>query len=199
MKFLPAILWFMNWTPVSSLCAIIAREGKKTIIMKIQTIIEKLRRPSAYLHSAESIEVFQTHISVVFLAGDFAYKTKKPPELGFLDYSTLEKRLHFCREEVRLSRRLAPDVYLGVVPILHQHGSVVVEERSIYESEGRPRNNIAEYAVKMKRRRMSALSGHFWNGGNLRKNCWTVLQRSLLTFTVRLISSKKFPESVTGR
>ena len=119
--------------------------------MKIQTIIEKLRRPSAYLHSAESIEVFQTHISVVFLAGDFAYKTKKPPELGFLDYSTLEKRLHFCREEVRLSRRLAPDVYLGVVPILHQHGSVVVEERSIYESEGRPRNNIAEYAVKMKR------------------------------------------------
>jgi len=120
-------------------------------IMELEKIIETLRQPSAYPDPVGSIEVFQTHISVVFLAGDFAYKIKKPISLGFLDYSTLEKRLHFCREEVRLNRRLSPDVYLEVVPILHQYGSLVIEERSTNDPESRSRNNIKEYAVKMKR------------------------------------------------
>ena len=65
----------------------------------------------------DAVEVHQTHISVVFLAGPFAYKIKKPVNLGFVDFSTLEKRQHFCEEEVRLNRRLAPHVYLGVVPV----------------------------------------------------------------------------------
>src|SRR4029077_19924879 len=76
-----------------------------------------LSRPEAYPHAVDAIEVHQTHISVVFLAGPFAYKVKKPINLGFLDFSTLAKRKHFCEEEVRLNRRLAPDVYLGVVPV----------------------------------------------------------------------------------
>jgi aminoglycoside phosphotransferase family enzyme/predicted kinase len=85
--------------------------------IEVTTLIEALSRPEAYRHLANTIEVHQTHISVVFLAGPFAYKLKKPVNLGFLDFSTLDKRKHFCEQEVRLNRRLAPQVYLGVVPI----------------------------------------------------------------------------------
>ena len=87
--------------------------------MELRCLITGLSDPAAYPHSigAETVEVRQTHISVVFLAGPYAYKVKKPVDLGFLDFSTLEKRRHFCEEEVRLNRRLAPTVYLGVVPV----------------------------------------------------------------------------------
>ena len=85
--------------------------------MDLPRLIEVLSASGAYPHPVEAVEVRQTHISVVFLAGPFAYKIKKPVNLGFLDFSTLEKRRHFCEEEVRLNRRLAPAVYLGVVPI----------------------------------------------------------------------------------
>ena len=53
----------------------------------------------------------------MFLTGRFAYKIKKPLELGFLDFSSLDKRRHSCEEELRINRRLAPDLYLDVVPI----------------------------------------------------------------------------------
>jgi aminoglycoside phosphotransferase family enzyme/predicted kinase len=85
--------------------------------MNLPELIAGLSRPQAYPHPVESVEVRQTHLSVVFLAGDRAYKVKKPVDLGFADYTTLEKRRHFCDEEVRLNRRLAPAVYLGVVPV----------------------------------------------------------------------------------
>lgn len=86
-------------------------------VIDVATMIEALRRPEAYAHPVESVEVHQTHISLVFLAGPFAYKVKKSVNLGFLDFSTLAQRKHFCEEEVRLNRRLAPQVYLGVIPI----------------------------------------------------------------------------------
>jgi len=85
--------------------------------MDIARLIDALRRPETYPHPVEDVEILQTHISVVALAGPYAYKVKKPLNLGFLDFRTPEARLHFCREEVRLNRRLAPDVYLGVVPL----------------------------------------------------------------------------------
>lgn len=82
-------------------------------------MIEALSDSAAYPYAAEAMEVRQTHISAVFLAGAYAYKIKKPVNPGFLDFSTLEKRLHYCEEEVRLNRRLAPHVYSGVVPVVH--------------------------------------------------------------------------------
>src|SRR5579875_243626 len=85
--------------------------------MDLAELIEALSSPAVYPQPVEKVEVRQTHISVVFLAGVHVYKIKKPVNPGFLDFSTLEKRLHFCREEVRLNRRLAPDVYLAVVPV----------------------------------------------------------------------------------
>lgn len=93
------------------------RAAGYTTGMDLPDLIALLSRPEAYPHPVASVEVRQTHISVVFLAGDFAYKVKKPVDLGFLDFTTLEKRRHFCDEETRLNRRLAPGVYLGVVLI----------------------------------------------------------------------------------
>jgi len=84
----------------------------------LQDIIRGLRMGAAYPHPVDDVRVLHTHVSVVFLAGDFAYKVKKPVDLGFLDFTTLDRRRHFCHEEVRLNRRLAPDVYHGVVPII---------------------------------------------------------------------------------
>ena len=59
----------------------------------------------------------ETHISFIVLTGDFAYKIKKPVDLGFLDFSTLEKRKYYCEQELILNRRTAPDIYLDVVAV----------------------------------------------------------------------------------
>lgn len=80
-------------------------------------LIEALQNPALFDHSVEHFEVIETHISWVLLTGPYAYKIKKPVNLGFLDFSTLEKRRFFCLEELRLNRRLAPDLYVDVVPI----------------------------------------------------------------------------------
>jgi hypothetical protein len=109
--------------------------------MELAGLIEALSQADAYPHPVGDVEVHHTHISVVFLAGAFAYKVKKPVELGFLDFTTLEKRRYFCEEEVRLNRRLAPTVYLGVVPVTCQG------ERLRVEGPGEP----VEWAVKMER------------------------------------------------
>src|SRR5262245_22809428 len=85
--------------------------------MELARLIDALSKPSAYPFPVQAVEVYHTHISVVFLAGPYAYKVKKPVDMGFLDFRTLDKRRHFCDEEVRLNRRLAPSVYLGVAPI----------------------------------------------------------------------------------
>ncbi len=78
-----------------------------------------LSAPEAYPHAPASVTVLETHMSYVFLAGERVYKLKKPVRYPFLDFSTLGAREHNCREEVRLNRRLAPDVYLGVVPLTY--------------------------------------------------------------------------------
>src|SRR5258708_7764284 len=93
------------------------RACEKETRMELADLIAALARPGAYPYPVGCIAVCQTHISVVFLAGPFAYKVKKPVKLSFADFSTLELRHHFCEEEVRLNRRLAPTVYLGVVPV----------------------------------------------------------------------------------
>lgn len=85
--------------------------------MDLAALIAVLSDPVAYPVPVDHIEVLQTHISVVFLAGPYVYKLKKPVEFGFVDFTTREKRRFYCEEEVRLNRRLAPDVYLGVVPL----------------------------------------------------------------------------------
>ncbi|KVW93745.1 AAA family ATPase [Thiobacillus denitrificans] len=80
-------------------------------------LIRSLHDPACYDHAAGPVRLIETHISWVLLTGEFAYKIKKPLDLGFLDFSSLDKRLHVCCDEVQLNRRLAPAIYLDVVPI----------------------------------------------------------------------------------
>ncbi len=80
-------------------------------------LIQSLQNPAVWPEGRGPDQVIETHISTVLLVGDYAYKIKKPLNLGFLDFSTLERRHHFCLEEVRLNGRLAPDIYIDVIPI----------------------------------------------------------------------------------
>ncbi|HYT95278.1 MAG TPA: hypothetical protein VEL76_41555, partial [Gemmataceae bacterium] len=107
--------------------------------MELPQLIAELSQTAAYPEPGSSVEIQQTHISVVFLTRRFAYKLKKPVNLGFVDFSTLERRKHFCDEEVRLNRRLAPHVYLGVVPIVSTANGVRVEGTG----------EVIDWAVKM--------------------------------------------------
>ncbi len=104
-------------------------------------LIDALLRPECYPHPVQTpIRLRQTHISWVLLTGSYAYKIKKPVNFGFLDFTTLAKRHFYCREELRLNRRLAAPIYLEVVPI---SGTV---ERPEVGGSGTP----IEYAVKMR-------------------------------------------------
>ena len=102
--------------------------------------LEALLKPQAYPQKPPKVELIQTQMSFVFLAGDYVYKVKKPVNLGYLDYTTLEKRHFFCQQELELNRRLCSDVYLAVVPIVEDQDELYVE------GEG----NAVEYAVKMR-------------------------------------------------
>jgi len=82
-----------------------------------QQLVSSLQRSEAFPHPVQEIRVLETHISWVILTGLYAYKIKKPVDLGFLDFSTVELRKHFCEEELRLNRRFTPDLYIDVVPI----------------------------------------------------------------------------------
>jgi aminoglycoside phosphotransferase family enzyme len=103
-------------------------------------VVEALMKPETYDEDAGSIELIQTHISFVFLTRNFVYKVKKAVNLGFLDFTTLEKRRFFCEKELELNRRLCRDMYLEVVPINKADAIKVKGEGA-----------TVEYAVKMKR------------------------------------------------
>jgi aminoglycoside phosphotransferase family enzyme/predicted kinase len=119
--------------------------------LPFEELVRALSDPGAFPDSPSSVECIQTHISAVFLAGGRAYKIKKPRDLGFLDFTTLDLRRHFCHEEVRLNRRLAPAVYEGVVPILREDGAVRVSEVVCESPDEEPPGEIVEWAVRMVR------------------------------------------------
>jgi uncharacterized protein len=85
--------------------------------------VRALLRPEAYAHRADELCLRETHASWVILAGAYAYKIKKPVDLGFLNFSTIERRAADCVDEVRLNRRLCPDVYRGVVDVSMRDGT----------------------------------------------------------------------------
>jgi aminoglycoside phosphotransferase family enzyme len=103
-------------------------------------VMRALLEPQAYPHKPQKVELVQTQMSSIFLTGEYVYKIKKPVNLGYLDYTTLEKRHYFCHQELELNRRLCPSVYLAVVPIVEEKGQLHIE------GQGKP----IEYAVKMK-------------------------------------------------
>ena len=103
--------------------------------------VDFLKNPASYAPPPATVEVRETHMSWVFLAGPHVYKLKKPVRFPYLDFSTLARREFACRAELRLNRRLAPDVYLGVVPLTKAEGGLAIG------GEGTP----LDWLVKMKR------------------------------------------------
>jgi uncharacterized protein len=109
-------------------------------------LVEAMMRPGFYPDSPARVELKQTHISYVFIAGGFVYKIKKPVHFAFLDCSGLAARFHYCCEEMRLNARLSPGVYLGVFAILKRADSFVLGPEVTAEHP-----EAVEYAVKMRR------------------------------------------------
>jgi aminoglycoside phosphotransferase family enzyme/predicted kinase len=108
--------------------------------VSVHALTEALRRPGSYPHPVCRIAVVETHLSWVFLTGSYAYKIKKPLDLGFADFSTLERRRHCCEEELRLNARYAPGLYLEVVAIR------ATRDGAALHGDG----PVIEYAVKMR-------------------------------------------------
>jgi aminoglycoside phosphotransferase family enzyme/predicted kinase len=126
--------------------------------MNLPPLIQTLLDPRRYPHPVAQVDVLETHISWVLLAGEFAYKLKKPVTLPFLDYGTVEKRRACCHAELRLNRRYAPDLYLGVV-----------------EFDGEP-------AVKMRRFDELARLDHVSRRGELTPAHLSALARTIVAF-----------------
>lgn len=119
--------------------------------MDPQELLTDLARPEALPEAGPDVDVRQTHISLVFLTGERVYKVKKTLALwGFLDYATLEARRRCCEEEVRINRRLAPDVYLGVLPVVRRDGRLAVGGAG----------EVVDWAVVMRRLRDDATLAH---------------------------------------
>ena len=135
---------------------------------------------------SQPVETIETHISTVLLAGEFAYKLKKPVSLGFLDFSTLAQRRFFCEEELRLNRRTAPQIYLDVVPIA---GSIDVPSIGA----GEP---VLDYAVRMRRFDTAAVLDQVARDGRLTADAIDRLAQAIARFHAAAV--RVGPESGFG-
>lgn len=135
-------------------------------------LIQGLLRPEAYPHPVGRFQVLETHISWIILTGDYAYKLKKPVNLGFVDFTSLARRHHFCDEEIRLNRRLAPELYLAVQPV---YGT---REHGTFCGSGEP----IEYAVQMRQFDQQELLPAVLERGELRPEQFDQLAETIAAF-----------------
>jgi aminoglycoside phosphotransferase family enzyme len=108
--------------------------------LDIPALQKALLNPAVYPDKPKEVKLIETHISLLFLTGNDVYKVKKPVDFGFLDFTSLEKRRHFCEREVTLNRRLSAGIYLGVVKITRDQDQISIDGKG----------EIVEYAVRMK-------------------------------------------------
>lgn len=127
--------------------------------MTTEQLIEALLEPDSYPHPVEVITTIETHISIVFLTGEFAYKLKKPVDFGFLNFSTLENRKKFCQLEVALNQRTAPELYLGVYEVFsaptentHASSQIIIKPQQAGNktAESQQTETVLDYLVKMR-------------------------------------------------
>ncbi len=138
----------------------------------LPAVIQAMLRPEFYPHPVTGeVELMQTHVSYVLLTGDYVYKVKKPVNYGFLDFSDLPKRQHFCHEELRLNQRGAADLYLEVVSI-GQSGETFTL------GSGEP----VEYAVKMKQFPQANLLSEMFDRGEVTIDTMRDLAKVVATF-----------------
>jgi uncharacterized protein len=136
-------------------------------------LVQQMLQPEFYPHAvSKPVQLIQTHVSYVFITGDFVYKLKKPVNFGFLDFSTLEKRKHFCHEELRLNQRGAAELYLEVVPITEENGTAVLN------GAGEP----VEYVVKMRQFPQETLLSEMYDRGELTEQHLIDLAKTLAEF-----------------
>lgn len=141
-----------------------------------EALVQALKNPASYPHPVDEVLVRETHISWVFLAGEFAYKLKKPVNFGFLDYSSLEQRKHFCELELKLNQRLAPEFYLNVLPL---SGSATAPS---FNDASAP----FEYLLKMRRFDDSKLLNALQQSGQLKESHLLQLAKQLADFHLKL-------------
>ncbi|MCP6762597.1 MAG: AAA family ATPase [Fischerella sp. CENA71] len=147
--------------------------------VSIPPLIEQMLQPGFYPHAVqEPVKLIQTHVSYVLLTGDYVYKLKKPVNFGFLDYSTLEKRQHFCEEELRLNQRGAGELYLEVLPI-----SLVGEQYQLGGTEA------VEYALKMRQFPQEALLSEMFEQGKLEEKHIAELGRVVAEFHRKAVTN----------
>lgn len=148
------------------------QEGNTLSDSPANTLIQALHNPALFDHAVNEFQVIETHISQVLLTGDYAYKIKKPMNFGFLDFSTLAQRKHFCEEELRLNKRLAEPLYLKVIPVT-----------------GTPQNPVLggsgeafEYVLQMRQFRQQDLFDRLQERGKLEPHYLTTLARQAAQF-----------------
>lgn len=151
--------------------------------MALAPLIQAMLEPGFYPHPVDRCRLIETHISWIILTGDFAYKIKKPLNLGFLDFSSLEKRHHCCTEELRLNRRLAPTIYLDVVAI---GGS---EQQPLFATEP-----ALEYAVRMRQFDPDAQLDHLLGEDQLNDAMIDALARKVAGFHRDIAHDEAPPE-----
>jgi aminoglycoside phosphotransferase family enzyme len=143
-------------------------------------IEDELTKTSAYPEQTKHVEMLQTHISFIFITDDYVYKVKKPVDFGFLDFTTLEKRLEYCQKEVELNARLSPEVYLGVVKITDEKEALVIDGAG----------EVVEYAVKMKKIPMDRLMETLLEKGELTEDMVVGVAKKIADFHSRAATSK---------
>lgn len=134
--------------------------ARRSTMISLESKLAFLRQPGSYHERVYRVEAIETHMSWVFLTEDHAYKLKKPVQYGLLDFSTLDARRHFCEEELRLNRRLAPDVYLATIPL------VLSDHHLDFGGPG----TIVDWLVKMRRLSAERMLDYMIRTGAAQKN-----------------------------
>ncbi|WP_049824400.1 hypothetical protein [Desulfurivibrio alkaliphilus] len=145
--------------------------------------------PAVYPHPVAEVELVQTHISYVLLAGDFVYKMKKPVDFGFLDFTELDRRRYYCAEELRLNRRLCPEIYLAVVSLNRAAAGGLALEGS-EDGPGEP----VEYLVKMARLPQEGMMPRIIDRGELTPEHLHLIVHKLVPFYRRADDSPEVRE-----
>ncbi|HJV65750.1 MAG TPA: AAA family ATPase [Geomonas sp.] len=138
----------------------------------VRKLLKSLLKQNAYPEPTATVSLIETHVSFIFLTDHFVYKVKKPVDFGFLNFTTIEYRRFYCEEEVRLNRRLCPEIYLGVVE-LYETG-----EGASFKEGGR----LLDYAVKMKRLPQERMLDHLLAQGEVNAATMASLARFIARF-----------------
>src|SRR3990170_5277034 len=153
-------------------------------VSALPPFVRALLDPTAYPHPVDRVQLIQTHVSYVFLAGEHVYKVKKPVDFGFLDFSTPAKRRYYCRQEVVLNSRLCSNTYLGVSRIRERDGRVSIDGRG----------RVIDYAVHMRRLPAERMMDRLLESGGLTDAMLRELAQRLAEFHANSQTDRRIAE-----